>query len=161
MSDTNRYIMRTRETLHPLAVWLRANSLGPALTVTVGALISIFLIPQLTFWVVNAPKFVLFEVLSGAPLVPYAVYRIHRVSWKVLTALWALVYIVGLATPPAPLRGMAALAISAHFTGWFLWGFAATGALAFFWRSGITAPTAKKRDVTSLFEDMSKLHKTG
>jgi hypothetical protein len=116
----------------PLVQWLRANPLGPALTVCLAGLASLIALPQLTMWLIIAPKLVLTEVILLAPFVPYAVYRVHQIEWRRLAALWAAIYIVSFIRTPHPLKVMSALGLSAHITSWFLWGFVLTAVYAWY-----------------------------
>lgn len=116
----------------PLVKWLRANPLGPAVTVCLAALFAVFLIPQLSLWLFAAPKLLLTQTVLAAPFVPYAVYRVHGVHWKPLAGLWAAIYILALARSPLPLKVMPAFKISQHMSGWFMWGFLFTAILGLY-----------------------------
>ncbi|MBX3021747.1 MAG: hypothetical protein KF799_08740, partial [Bdellovibrionales bacterium] len=105
---------------------LRANPLGPALTVCLTGLVAVFVLPQLSFWLFASPRLILVQVLLSAPLVPYAVHRIHHVSWKPLAGLWVAIYALALIRSPQPLQVITAFAFSAHLSIWILWGLLVT-----------------------------------
>lgn len=139
----------------PLVLWLRANPLGPALTVCLTGLFSVFALPQLTVWMLPWPKLILTQVLLSAPFVPYSVYRVHQVPWRPLVGLWAGIYIAALARTPVPLKGMQALALSAHMSSWFMWGFFFTAVLALYQISSASKPTPAKTPGTAPKYDIS------
>lgn len=102
---------------------LRANPLGPALTVCLSGLLAVFVLPQLVLWLYFAPKLILTQVVLSAPFVPYCLYRIHKVPLKPLVALWVGIYVLALFRTPQALNVMPAFAISAHMSSYFIFGF--------------------------------------
>lgn len=132
-----------------LVQMLRANPLGPALTVCLSGLFAVFVLPQLTLWLVFAPKLILTQVLLSAPFVPYCLYRIHKVPWKPLAAVWAGVYLLAFLQTPHALNVMPAFAISAHVSTYFIWGFAVSAGVGLLWGQKPQASRPRTLDTIS------------
>ncbi|MGE0526926.1 MAG: hypothetical protein AB7G93_21235 [Bdellovibrionales bacterium] len=116
----------------PFVSWLRANPLGPALTVVFAGLVWVFLLPWVSLLAFKSSKLVLVQVCIGVVVIPYVLHRVHDLSLRPFLALWILILALALWSSPAPLEEIRAFELSAHITGWFMFGFLPTAGISLY-----------------------------
>lgn len=121
--------------------WLRANPLGPALTVVISALVFLLFVPQLTMMLIPAPHLLLLEVLLGSGMLPMLVHRIHFIPLRPLIAFWLGLYAIAFLRVPGRLWKADPLALSGHLTVWLLLGSIGLILLALFLRPRVPETT--------------------
>jgi hypothetical protein len=126
--------------------WLRANPLGSLLTVCLSGLLAVFIVPQLFFFLTGSASLMLFLTLVCAPLVPYALFRVHHTPWKPLVGIWVVMYLAAWIRMPLPLKRMPLIAVSEQMCAWFLIGMCLTAGYAFFINQTIEPAPRKKQD---------------